>query len=174
MAKTQREIQQTTITQSNVQPTYDVYANVQDRDLSSVAGDVARIVAKYRTALKPGNTIAVKGQTGSMNSAFHHIALGLGFAAVFICVLMVHNFQTWIDLLVVLCALPLTVCGTTAMLSVNRHHILDPVVDEYDYGGRSGVGQLHPAGKLLANCSCSAGRRSKQRSRLGTRACGPF
>ncbi len=58
------------ISHSNVQPVFDVYANVQERDLGSVAPAVQRIVAELRPKLPPGHTIAVRGQVESMNSAF--------------------------------------------------------------------------------------------------------
>jgi len=117
VATLKRDIQQT-VTHSNIAPTYDIYANVQDRDLGGVADDIAPIVTQMRKQLKPGNTIEVRGQIQSMHEAFGWLSIGFFFAAVFIYLLMVVNFQTWIDPLVVLCALPLTICGTTAMLFV--------------------------------------------------------
>jgi multidrug efflux pump subunit AcrB len=118
VATLKRGIQQTVISHSNIAPTYDIYANVQDRDLGGVADDIAPIVAQMQKQLKSGNTIEVRGQIQSMHEAFGRLAIGLVFAAVFIYLLMVVNFQTWIDPLVVLCALPLTVCGTTVMLFI--------------------------------------------------------
>jgi len=118
VATFKRGIQQTVANHSNVQPVYDIYANVQDRDLGTIARDIAPMLAELRKDLGPGNSIVVRGHIQSMNDAFGRIGLGLLFAVVFIYLLMVVNFQTWIDPLVVLCALPLTLCGTTLLLFV--------------------------------------------------------
>src|SRR2546428_3369432 len=84
------------ISHSNVQPVFDVYANVQDRDLGSVAAAVQRITAELRPQLPPGHTIAVRGQVESMNSAFLRLGLGLIFAVVLVYLLLQVNFQSWL------------------------------------------------------------------------------
>src|SRR5438034_661302 len=82
------------ISHSNVQPVFDVYADVQGRDLGSVAAEVQTIVAEYRGKLPPGHRIAVRGQVESMNSAFFRLGLGLIFAVLLVYLLMVVNFQS--------------------------------------------------------------------------------
>lgn len=91
---------------TNVQPTFDVYANVQGRDLGSVAGEINRLLAGYRARLAPGNTITMRGQVESMESAFQRLGLGLVFAAVLVYLLMVVNFQSWLDPFIIITALP--------------------------------------------------------------------
>ncbi len=118
VATLRRGVQQIVANHSNVQPVYDIYANVQDRDLGSIAHALGPIIAQAQSQLAPGNTITVRGQIQSMNESFARIGLGLLFAAVFVYLLMVINFQTWIDPLVILGALPLTMAGTTVMLFV--------------------------------------------------------
>src|SRR5579871_1045617 len=100
----------TNANQANVQPVYEVYASVQGRDLGGVAGEIKKIVADAQKQLKPGNTIQVIGQIESMNSAFVDLAIGLLFAAVFVYMLMVVNYQNF-DPFVVILALPATLCG---------------------------------------------------------------
>lgn len=90
----------------NVQPTFDVYANVQGRDLGSIAGEINRVLERYRTQLRPGNTLLMRGQVESMESAFFRLGLGLVFAAVLVYLLMVVNFQSWLDPFIIITALP--------------------------------------------------------------------
>jgi len=104
--------------QANIQPVYEVYASTQGRDLGSIASDIAKVTADLKKELSPGNTIQVTGQIDSMNSAFRDMAIGLLFAAVFVYLLMVVNYQTWADPFVVILALPATFCGIVTMLFV--------------------------------------------------------
>jgi multidrug efflux pump subunit AcrB len=104
--------------QANIQPVYEVYASVQGRDLGSVAKDISSITTDLRKQLSPGNTIQVTGQIQSMNEAFGDMAIGLLFAAVFVYLLMVVNYQTFGDPFVVILALPATFCGIVTMLYV--------------------------------------------------------
>jgi multidrug efflux pump subunit AcrB len=104
--------------QANIQPVYEVYASVQGRDLGSVAKDISRITTDLRKQLSPGNTIQVTGQIQSMNEAFGDMAIGLLFAAVFVYLLMVVNYQTFGDPFVVILALPATFCGIVTMLYI--------------------------------------------------------
>jgi multidrug efflux pump subunit AcrB len=104
--------------QANIQPVYEVYASVQGRDLGSVAKDINHITTELRKQLSPGNTIQVTGQIQSMNEAFGDMAIGLLFAAVFVYLLMVVNYQTFGDPFVVILALPATFCGIVTMLYV--------------------------------------------------------
>jgi multidrug efflux pump subunit AcrB len=106
----------TNANQANIQPVYEVYASLQDRDLGSVAKQIDRIVAELSKELKPGNTIQVIGQIESMNSSFVNLGIGLLFAAVFVYSLMVVNYQNFGDPFVVLLALPATFCGIVTML----------------------------------------------------------
>jgi multidrug efflux pump subunit AcrB len=106
----------TNANQANIQPVYEVYANAQGRDLGSVAADIDKTVAGLQKGLSPGNTIQVLGQIQSMNDAFRDMGIGLLFAAVFVYLLMVVNYQNFGDPLVVILALPATFCGIVTML----------------------------------------------------------
>jgi len=108
------------ISHSNVQPVFDVYANVQDSDLGSVATAVQQIAAELRPKLPPGHTIAVRGQVESMNSAFLRLGLGLIFAVLLVYLLMVVNFQSWLDPFIIITALPAGFCGIVWMLFVTH------------------------------------------------------
>jgi multidrug efflux pump subunit AcrB len=116
IATISREATQTNANQANVQPVYEVFANAAGRDLGSIAGEINKIVAEAQKQLTPGNRIEVVGQIDSMNAAFRDLAIGILFAAVFVYLLMVVNYQTWGDPLVVILALPATFCGIITML----------------------------------------------------------
>jgi multidrug efflux pump subunit AcrB len=104
--------------QANIQPVYEVYASTQGRDLGSIASDIDKVTTDLKKELSPGNTIQVTGQIDSMNQAFRDMAIGLVFAAVFVYLLMVVNYQTWGDPFVVILALPATFCGIVTMLYI--------------------------------------------------------
>jgi multidrug efflux pump subunit AcrB len=118
VATLKRSTVPTNSNQSNVQPIYDVYASVQGHDLGGVATEINKIVADLQNELKPGNSIQIVGQIQSMNDAFRDLALGLVFAAVFVYLLMVVNYQNFGDPFVVILALPVTLCGIVTMLFI--------------------------------------------------------
>src|SRR6516165_4978117 len=93
VATIKRDSVPTNTNQANIQPVYEVYANADGRDLGSISGDIYKIIAEYQSQLAPGNRIEVIGQIDSMNSAFRDLAIGILFAAVFVYLLMVVNYQ---------------------------------------------------------------------------------
>jgi multidrug efflux pump subunit AcrB len=105
---------------SNVQPTFNVRADVQDTDLGSVSREVDRIIGALRPKLPPGASITVRGQADSMNSAFSRLGLGLFAAALLVYFLMVVNFQSWVDPFIIITALPGALVGIVWMLFVTQ------------------------------------------------------
>src|SRR6185503_19196256 len=95
----------------NVQPVFDVLANVQDTDLGSVSDAVDRLVAKYSGQVSKATTITVRGQVQSMKQSFFGLALGSGFAVLLVYFLVVVNFQSWLDPFIILMALPGALAG---------------------------------------------------------------
>jgi len=118
VATFKRDSVPTNANQSNIQPVYEVYASVQGRDLGGVSAQISKVVADLKTQLTPGNSIQVVGQIQSMTSAFWDLSAGLLFAAVFVYLLMVVNYQNFGDPFVVILALPATLCGILTMLFV--------------------------------------------------------
>src|SRR5271169_5647544 len=106
--------------QANIQPLYEVYASTQGRDLGSIATEITKVTADLQKQLSPGNTIQVTGQIQSMNQAFRDMTIGLLFAAVFVYLLMVVNYQNFGDPFVVILALPVTFCGIVTMLYMTK------------------------------------------------------
>jgi multidrug efflux pump subunit AcrB len=118
VATFKRDSVPTNTNQSNIQPVYEVYASVQGRDLGGVSADIGKLVGELQKELKPGNSIQVVGQIQSMTSSFWNLGVGLLFAAVFVYLLMVVNYQNFGDPFVVILALPATFCGILVMLFV--------------------------------------------------------
>jgi multidrug efflux pump subunit AcrB len=118
VATFKRDSVPTNTNQSNIQPVYEVYASVQGRDLGGVSADIGKLIGDLQKELKPGNSIQVVGQIQSMTSAFWDLGVGLVFAAVFVYLLMVVNYQNFGDPFVVILALPATLCGILVMLFV--------------------------------------------------------
>jgi multidrug efflux pump subunit AcrB len=95
----------------NVQPVFDVSANVQGTDLGSVSSAVDTLVAKYNGTISNASAITVRGQVASMKQSFFQMGLGIGFAVLLVYFLMVVNFQSWLDPLIILMALPGALAG---------------------------------------------------------------
>jgi multidrug efflux pump subunit AcrB len=112
----------------NVQPVYEVYANVQGRDLGTAAADVQKVIDAVRPTLPKGSTIALRGQVQSMNSSFAGLAGGLVFAVLLVYFLMVVNFQSWLDPFIILTALPGAMAGIVWMLYATQTTLSVPAL----------------------------------------------
>src|ERR1700754_772676 len=118
VATFKRDTVATNSNQTNIQPVFDVYASVQGRDHGTVAADINKVTTELQKKMKPGNSIQVTGQIQSMNDSFRNLGIGLLFAAVFVYLLMVVNYQNFGDPFVVILALPATLCGIVTMLFI--------------------------------------------------------
>jgi CzcA family heavy metal efflux pump len=111
-----RTQQPAVVTHYNVLNAVDLYATTQDRDLGAVAADLERLIAKNRKDLPRGSTVALRGQVATMNTAFNGLFLGIGLSIVLIYLLIVVNFQSWLDPFVIITALPAALAGIVWML----------------------------------------------------------
>jgi len=102
----------------DVQPVFDVLANVQGRDLGGVAGQVNKILDQTKKNLPRGTFLNVRGQVESMNKSFAGIGAGILFAIVLVYFVMVVNFQSWTDPFIIIMALPGALCGIIWMLFI--------------------------------------------------------
>ncbi|WP_298670350.1 efflux RND transporter permease subunit [uncultured Sphingomonas sp.] len=102
----------------NIQPVVDVYAAIQGRDLGAVSADVQRAIKSLEKELPKGSTVTVRGQYATMNTAFSGLSLGLAGAIVLIYLLIVVNFQSWLDPFVIITALPAALAGIVWMLFI--------------------------------------------------------
>jgi multidrug efflux pump subunit AcrB len=106
------------ISHYDVQPVVDVQCNVEGRDLGGVASDIKSIVAEFRKGPLPkGSLIDVRGQSESMSSSFSALGLGIVLAIVLVYLLMVVLFQSWLDPLIIIVAVPGALIGILWMLA---------------------------------------------------------
>jgi multidrug efflux pump subunit AcrB len=114
------------ISHYNIQPVFDVYASVQDRDLGGVASAVDDIVNNVRAKLPRGSFIQVRGQVQTMRDSFRSLAGGLILAVALVYLVMVINFQSWLDPFIILMALPGAFSGIVWSLYVTQTTINVP------------------------------------------------
>lgn len=120
LADIERKTTPVFVSHTNIQPTYNVRADVQDSDLGTVTSRLDALVTKYRAKLPPGATISVRGQADSMRAGFASLGVGLAFAALLVYALMVINFQSWKLPFIILMALPGAAVGIVFMLFATR------------------------------------------------------
>jgi len=120
LATVERRTTMSVINHYNVQPVFDIYANVQDRDLGSVSREVRQVAAQFESRLPRGSFIDFRGQAESMTSSFMGLGGGLVFAVLLVYFLMVVNFQSWLDPLIIMMALPGALSGILWMLFVTQ------------------------------------------------------
>ncbi|HEX3343534.1 MAG TPA: efflux RND transporter permease subunit [Polyangiaceae bacterium] len=116
------------ITHYNVARTFDVQANVDGSDLGTVSSAIQKVVAGLKPSFPRGTTVHIKGQVESMESSFRGLGYGLVFAIVLVYLLMVVNFQSWLDPLVILMALPGALAGIAWMLFLSHTTLSVPAL----------------------------------------------
>jgi multidrug efflux pump subunit AcrB len=116
------------ITHYNVGRVFDVQANVDGTDLGSVANAIERILDELRPEMPRGTSVRIKGQVESMQSSFRGLSYGLFFAVLLVYLLMVVNFQSWVDPLVILMALPGALAGIAWMLFLSHTTLSVPAL----------------------------------------------
>jgi len=102
----------------NILPAVDVYVSVQGTDLASVAGQVQKLVDQIRPKLPRGSQLVMRGQVQTMQASFIGLGVGLAMAIVLVYLLIVVNFQSWIDALIIIGALPAALAGIAWMLFI--------------------------------------------------------
>jgi len=112
--KTSRE--QSVVSRYNITPVIDLYVSVSGRDLGSVAREVEKAIEPIRAQLPKGSKINMRGQVETMQSSFVGLGIGLLMAIVLVYLLIVVNFQSWIDPLIIITALPAALAGIAWML----------------------------------------------------------
>jgi multidrug efflux pump subunit AcrB len=120
LATSSRQTTFAVVNHYGVQPVSDVFVSVDDRDLGSVAADINQVIAKATSKLPTGTSIVMRGQIASMQSTFVGLGFGVAFAIVLVYLLLVINFQSWLDPLVIIMALPGALAGIVWMLFVSQ------------------------------------------------------
>jgi multidrug efflux pump subunit AcrB len=104
------------ISHYDIQPVIDVYASVQGRDLGGMARDTRKIVADFEKKLPRGSSIVMRGQVETMRSSFTGLGIGLVMSIILVYLLIVVNFQSWLDPFIIITALPGALAGILWML----------------------------------------------------------
>ncbi len=111
MADVQRSWSDAVVAHYNVQPVIDIYASTHGRDLGAVAKDIQSILTRTASEAPKGSTVVLRGQVSTMMSAYSQLFTGLALSIVLIYMLMVVNFQSWLDPFVIITALPAALSG---------------------------------------------------------------
>ncbi len=112
----------------NIQRTVDLYASVSQRDLGGVSNDVRKIIAEAQKKAPKGTTIILRGQSESMRTSFIGLGLGVAGAIVLVYLLMAVNFQSWLDPLIIITALPGALAGILWMLFITQTTLSVPAL----------------------------------------------
>jgi CzcA family heavy metal efflux pump len=116
------------ISHYNIRRTLDIYGNVQDRDLGASARQVERIMDANRGSLAKGNFIRMRGQVETMRSSYTGLIFGLLFSIVLVYLLIVVNFQSWLDPFIIITALPAAIAGIVLFLFLTHTTLSVPAL----------------------------------------------
>ena len=128
VATIQRSTEMQAISHYNIRRVVEIYGNVQDRDLGSASRDINRIVDADRKSLPRGSFVTIRGQIQTMNSSYVALLSGLAFSIVLVYLLIVVNFQSWLDPFIIITALPAALAGIVLMLFVTRTTLSVPAL----------------------------------------------
>src|ERR1700756_25714 len=112
----------------NIRPVTNIYSNYSGRDLGAVATDIQKLIASSEKDLPKGSSIVLRGQVRTMNDSFVGLYLGLLFSMVLVYLLMVVNFQSWIEPLIIITALPCALAGIVWMLFITHTTLSVPAL----------------------------------------------
>ncbi len=128
LANFSRSVGPGVVTHYNVKPTIDIYGAVQDSDLGSVAAKVRRIVADTADQLPKGTNVVIRGQVETMHTSFTSLQWGLLGAVLLVYLLIVVNFQSWLDPFIIITALPGALAGIVWMLFLTHTTLSVPAL----------------------------------------------
>jgi multidrug efflux pump subunit AcrB len=116
LAHISRESGLAVASQYDLLPVVDTYVSAQDRDLGGLSADVVKVVREYESKLPRGTSVAIRGQIDTMQSSFSGLTIGLIFSVLLVYLLMVVNFQSWVDPFIIITALPGALSGIVWIL----------------------------------------------------------
>jgi len=128
LASVTRGAEMGVVSHYNVQPVIDIYGAVQGRDLGGVAREIAPIIERSRKDLPRGSQLIVRGQISTMQSSFSGLLWGLAFSILLVYLLIVVNFQSWLDPFIILMALPAALAGIVWFLFITRTTVSVPAL----------------------------------------------
>ena len=127
-ASVQRGSGTAVVSHYNIQPAIDIFGAVQGRDLGGVSGDITRILDQTRNQLPRGSQVVLRGQAQTMRSSYVGLLTGLFFAVLLVYLLIVVNFQSWLDPFIIICALPAALAGIAWFLFVTHTTLSVPAL----------------------------------------------
>jgi CzcA family heavy metal efflux pump len=128
VASIQRTSEPGSINHYNIRRVVDIYASVQGRDLGAVGRDASRIVDANRKSLPRGSFVTLRGQYGTMSTSYIGLIGGLGFAIILVYMLIVVNFQSWLDPFIIITALPAALAGIVLFLFITHTTLSVPAL----------------------------------------------
>jgi multidrug efflux pump subunit AcrB len=128
VAAIRRTTQMAVVSHYDIQPVIDIFGSVQGRDLGGVASDVNRIVKQAEKELPRGTQLVVRGQIQTMHSSYVGLLNGLAFAIILVYLLIVVNFQSWLDPFIIISALPAALAGIVWILFITQTTISVPAL----------------------------------------------
>jgi multidrug efflux pump subunit AcrB len=128
LAAVHREAGMAVVSHYDIQPVVDIYGSVQDRDLGGVAGDIMPILDQSRQELPRGSQMVVRGTIETMRTSFFGLLAGLTIAIVLVYLLIVVNFQSWLDPFIIISALPPALAGIVWILFLTHTTISVPAL----------------------------------------------
>jgi CzcA family heavy metal efflux pump len=128
VASMHRESGPAVVSHYNVQPVIDIFGSVQGRDLGGVAGDIGPIISAATKDLPRGSDIVVRGQIETMRTSFLGLLAGLALAIVLVYLLIVVNFQSWLDPFIIISALPAALAGIVWLLFITHTTLSVPAL----------------------------------------------
>ena len=117
-----------TVSHYDVQPVLDIYANVVGTDLGTVTREMQRIVTKYEKELPRGSHIVLRGQSETMQASYIGLLTGLVFSVLLVYLLIVVNFQSWLDPFLIISALPAALAGIAWFLFITDTRLSVPAL----------------------------------------------
>ncbi|MBV8620536.1 MAG: efflux RND transporter permease subunit [Curvibacter sp.] len=120
--------EQAVVSHYDIQSVVDVYVSVSGRDLGGVAAEVQQAIDSIQPELPRGTTVRMRGQVETMQSSFIGLGLGLAMAIVLVYLLIVVNFQSWVDPFIIITALPAALAGIAWMLFLTRTPLSVPAL----------------------------------------------
>jgi multidrug efflux pump subunit AcrB len=128
VAKFGRKKVPTIVSQLNIRPVFDVHADVQGRDLNSTAAAIDDVIAADRPDPSKSISVILSGQVETMRESYSGLFSGMALAVILVFLLLVINFQSWLDPLIVLMAVPFALSGVMWMLFVSQTHVSVPAL----------------------------------------------
>jgi multidrug efflux pump subunit AcrB len=128
LASIQRGTGAAVVSHYNIMPVIDIFGAVQGRDLGGISGDVTRIIDQMRPKLPRGSRVVLRGQVQTMRSSYVGLLTGLALAIVLVYLLIVVNFQSWLDPFIIITALPAALAGIAWFLFITHTTLSVPAL----------------------------------------------